>query len=547
MLDAAPAAKSGESPIVLDKRAICVHAGLFQSQDGEIGFDKARIQRMIDRNNAYINQLKREYAGAVPVGAYPPVYEDHTDNTRSTVGRLMGPFTYEERNIPKVGTQVPCMVAECVRFLGAENCERAADGRMFHVSIGVDEESNDLLTELSVVPEPAAPGAMLLSKGAPVKKFEIEEKDGMFLVKTDKGYIGSESYKTRELAQEAGEQYAKSCAELEEGEGEKAKAKKMNLSKEKKMAANKETFANIKRLAGEFKTAKTTLVKASGDLKHLAKKTKVEGELRKLVRMKKMTPAEFRLAKVDELARLDDSAVGHVLDAYRNRVNVIEAGQSGTTDALEAGKMAEEIGIKRLKSETKKELKRLGAKFKAGDKEEADEKKLGKDEDEKEDKKMSSGYGDAGTKELSKEDAEADKKLAAEAEVEVSTLAEAPQKKIAELEEQVGMLTSVVERLSAELDKICMAEEAEGHAELAADKEAEGEKELAKDPAAEEGEKKELSEGEGEKKEGEGEKKELAEGEKAEDEKKLAAEARKDMGLAEKKDESESKEEEKKE
>lgn len=615
---AAPQAKAQDSPITLDKRSVIVHVGSFMSKDGAIVFDKQRIQHVVDRNNARLNNLRREYAGSPPVGAFPPVYEDHSDNTRATVGRLLGPFTYEERDIPGVGQQVPCVVAECVRFLGTENCDRAQDGRMYHVSIGIDESQDDLIMELSVVPEPAAPGAMLLakgelsaskrtfyikdklghvlakiesddeskaymqaikyaqaneaydslveprtgvtyklSKGDQVKpKFEIEEKDGMFLVKVPQGYLSDEPYKTKEAAQEAGEQWQKSQPDLTEDEHKKPEAKqvklaaeepnKKELSKEpkgeKKMSKHKEAIEGIKRLAGEFAGMKKNLVKSSDEIKHLSRRNKVEGELRGLIRMGKMTPAEFRLAKMDDIARMDDSSRGILMDSYKNRPALVEAGQRGTTEAIEAGAMAEEIGMKRLKSETKKELKRMGAKVKMesgeDDKKEKDMKKLADDSDGSP-KELSDGFAGGASKEMCDEymshmkHCEAaiesgDHEKAKEHMGHMKAMAEkhgpqvgmkhmaagdmgvessdAQASKISALEEHVGKLSSVVERISAAVEKLYSAEEAEGHDDLAA-------------PAKED--EKHLEE----------KKPELSD-----DEKKMASEAKKDMGLGEKKE-----------
>lgn len=342
------------------------------------------------------------------------------------------------------------------------------------------------------------------------------------------------------------------------------------------MSKKKEAIEGIKRLSGELKNIKTTLVKSSSDVKHMAKRAKVDGELRNLVRMRKMSPAEYRLAKLDEMAGLDDKAFGMIVESYKNRQSIVESGQIGTTDALEAGSMAKEIGEKRLKAETKKELKRLGAKIKMSEDEEAasSKKRLEAEkeiEGDKQDKHLSEGFAGSYSKEMSdkycdhmkhlehclekadhegaKEHLKHMKKMAEEHGAhpvgmkhlafgnDVASASELQAAKIAELEEHVGQVTSVVDRLAAGVDKLMAAEAEEGHEELRGEpgKAKEAEKELEAEHEVE-GKEKELS-AEGEDKEKDEKHLEEDGKDKSEEEKHLESEARKDMGLADKKDE----------
>jgi hypothetical protein len=542
---------AADGVISLDKRALIVHEGNFESSDGAISFNKERLKRVVKRNNDRLEQLSREYSGNVPNGAYPPIYEDHTDNTHSTIGRLIGPLSYEERDIPNVGSNIPCIVSECTRFLGAENCERASDGRIFHLSIGIDESQDDLITELSVVPEPAAPGAMLLSK-------DLSKLASSSQIKAIEAILANdEASSDQELEKHFINEIGVSASEA------KAWVKKRDrylkhLKGEKKMSKNNEAMQGLKRLAGELKGLKTKLIKSSSDVKHMAKRNKVEGELRGLVRMRKMSPAEFRLAKMDDMAKLDDSAFNLVIDSYKNRSPIVEAGQIGTTEGLEAGAMAQEIGLKRLKSETKKELKRLGAKVRMSEEEEKNDKNLKKLEAAQEDgeKEMSEGFAGSYTKEMAGKYEEHMKHLEAAVEAgdhekakehlghmkkmaeeqgghpvkhlafggDVTAPNDAQSAKIAELEEQVGKINAVVERIAAGLDKLMEVEKEEGHEELGGEKALESE-------SKEDGEKKLGSEDEEKKDE------KHLEGEDKDKEKHLESEARKDMGLKDEKEE----------
>ena len=178
--------KDSEAHVV--RTAILVHAGPggekieFQSGDGPISFDSDRIKSIVDVHNQRLENLAKDYGGIdkIPMGAYEPILDSHAnDSNDRIIGRLTGPLKFEVRDVPKVGENVPCAVAEGITFLGKDTVDRVKDGRIYHLSIGINESDNSL-GEISTVVQPAASGAMLLkqkqTKGHGGSKMNAEVK-----------------------------------------------------------------------------------------------------------------------------------------------------------------------------------------------------------------------------------------------------------------------------------------------------------------------------------------------------------------------------------
>lgn len=333
----APDQESKEGDDVLVRPAILVHSGpngkklTFQSSDGEISFDEERIKRVVKNQNKLIRDMEKQYGGKekTPVGAYPALLDQHKDDSNDRIrGRLNMPLWFEIRDVPKVGKNVACAMTH-ISFLGKDNIARVKDGRIYHLSIGIHEES-DTLGETSTVIEPAAAGAMLLSKSK-----DLEEK-GEKTMSTQ--LVAGKDAKTLRLAK---------LAELSEG------IKGFNT----KLIATKDTLS-------------------------LAKKTgKISHRLNSLMSAKKLTPAEFKTLDLKKLAKLEDEALDIVLSSFEARQDVIERGQRGSTSAVEFAEMGKDLEkkqFKRLKGETQKDLMKMSGKklsFKEGIEQEVDEHK----------------------------------------------------------------------------------------------------------------------------------------------------------------------------
>jgi hypothetical protein len=167
-----PSADDSGNAARLVRSAILLHTGpegeptTFMSGDGEISFDADRIQRICDNMNELYGKMIAEYGGIdkTPEGAYQAMLDQHNDDSNHRIlGRLIGPFSVAVRDIPKVGKNCVCLISMTL-WLGEDTVQKVKDGRIYHLSVGIDEVS-DTLTETSAVITPAATGAMLLKKG----------------------------------------------------------------------------------------------------------------------------------------------------------------------------------------------------------------------------------------------------------------------------------------------------------------------------------------------------------------------------------------------
>lgn len=309
--------------------AILVHSaaeGLpmeFQSGDGPIVFSEERLHRVVKNHNALIDKLMRDYGGesAMPIGAYPPILDQHeSDSNDRIVGRLNHKLWFERRDVPGVGKNVGCVMTK-ITFLGKEAVGRVRDGRIFHLSIGINEKS-DTLGETSTVIKPAAAGAMVLSR-------------------------------------------------LQKGE------KKM--SDVSRLQASKDRLAKLGAIKGELTTLVAKAGTSSETIKLAKKQNEITHRLTGLMRSKKLTPAEFKSMDVKRLSKLDSESLNTVLSTFEIRQDVILTGQRGSTDALETHELTanlEKEQMKRLKAETMGDLRKLsGKKLKDGD-EPADKKSM---------------------------------------------------------------------------------------------------------------------------------------------------------------------------
>lgn len=521
MTDQAIGPVAAQSPLKsIVKRAILVHSGpngspIFfctgdydpekDGPDGDISFDDARIKNIVKCHNEMISQLAVGYNGFenMPIGAFPPILDQHegTDSVNRVVGRLNSLLSFEIMDIPGVGQNCSCVVSY-ITFLGEKTVEQVQDGRIYHLSIGIDENT-DTLGETSVVITPAAPGAMLLKRG------------------TNKSSSGDKQMDVKKL------------------EAKKAKMAKLEAMK--------------KELAGMTSKATITTKKIN-----LSKKvSSVTAKLSGLVQGGKITPAEFKKMDMKALAGLPEEAFKTLVSAFEAMEPKVLAGQRGSTSAIDYSTLGKEMhkkDMKSLKSEIKGDFKKMGKKLKASD----------DDEDEgKEDKKdMSANPFDKedDKKDMAGDEGKEDDKKA----LEVSPLNAAEnEENSSELQKQVDELNTQIARLAGMVQELMDCEKEEGHdlegavdedsADLAEVKDedkkdlgaetaaVEEKKDLAEDDKSED--KKDLAEDDKEDKKDlgsddkkEDDKKDLAEDDKSkDDEKKLQEETKKALSKAKKK------------
>jgi len=306
----------------LVRPAILVHAGDFMSGDGAIAFDEKRIKNLVENHNSKINALAESYGGLdkMPVGAFPPILDQHeNDSNDRIIGRLASLLRFETRDVPGVGKNIPCACAD-ITFLGEDSVKRVKDGRIYHLSIGIDE-STDTLGETSAVIEPAAPGAMLLKKG----------------VNMTNNKKRLESHKTR-------------------------------LSK---LSSIQESLTKLSsKLDGA--SAKLTLTKAQGE---------VTSRLSALLKKGKLTPAALKEMDVKKLAAMPKDAIDLVLATLEKNPTFLGGEQVGSASAVPASdlrKNVEKRQLTNLKAEIKKDMRRMGAKVDDEEVEMNEEKKIEK-------------------------------------------------------------------------------------------------------------------------------------------------------------------------
>jgi soluble cytochrome b562 len=305
-----PPSASGQ----LVRKAILVHVGDFQSADGPIVFDEARLLRVVENQNAKIKALAADYGGLdkMPLGAFPPILDQHDDDSVQRVGGRMGALLeVASRDIPGVGKNVPCIMTD-LTFLGDDTICRVLDGRIYALSVGIDE-STDTFDEISTVITPAAPGAMLLAK-------------------------------------------KKKAA---------AKAKTKTSSRLAAQTAQRKRMAILTSLQKDITTLSTTIGVASAKVRMISHEGDVRGRLIHLMRGGKLTPAEYRSMDLTRLSRLDGEGLSIVMDAFNTRQNVIEPGQRGSSAALEfseIGKNMAKTEVKKLRKEFADDYKRLTGK-----------------------------------------------------------------------------------------------------------------------------------------------------------------------------------------
>lgn len=333
---------SSDSEGQIVRPAILVHAGPegepieFQSGDGPMKFDSNRIQNIVKIHNSKLADLAAGYGGEdkIPMGAYPPILDQHADDSNDRIiGRLTGKLRFEVRDVPKVGKNVPCAISEGITFLGKETTDRVKDGRIYHLSIGINEE-DDTLGETSTVIQPAAPGAMLLRKG---EKNKVDQNGG---------------------------------------------SKKMSDKLSKLKAAHEDRMKKLTALKDGLGASNKKLEATHANVKLQAKKSDITHRLGLLMRSGKMTPAEYKnLVKDDglvKMSKIGDEALGIALSVFEAReksvINPTQIGSSAALDFSEVGANLEKNQFKRLKAEIAKDFKKMTGKKMLAEEDETDPK-----------------------------------------------------------------------------------------------------------------------------------------------------------------------------
>lgn len=145
----------------LDRPAMLVYVGEFDSMDGPVEVTEAQIDLLIKNHNSSLEKLRaRVQSDEALIPLTPPLQLDHSTSAVMTVGRVIGKL-WKGQHLNDDGVSVAALMGERIRVLGTENTPKVKDGRWANVSIGADLEAG-ILNELSITPFPAAPNASLL-------------------------------------------------------------------------------------------------------------------------------------------------------------------------------------------------------------------------------------------------------------------------------------------------------------------------------------------------------------------------------------------------
>lgn len=384
-------AQPKENAKYLDKKAMLVYCGNFDSMDGPVEITDDHISKLADSHNSFLSKLAHLATGDVPLKNCPPIQLDHSTSARDTVGRLVG--NLEVADFDDDGKKVKALFGN-VRIMGQENMEKILDGRWTHLSIGADLESGKI-SELTITPFPAAPNASLLSKAG--NKFKGEtmfEKLMAFLTGTkrmaegdaekelakmsdaekakmsedaekhekmkkhlmDKEKMSAEDAE-KKLSEMDDESKAKMSGEMDSSKDE-GKEPKDKLAEEKKEDKKDEDDKEEKEKKAKMTAARSSLAKLSSNMtakfdgaKLAAKKTGITARLSRLQATASITPAEIKKIDIAALAAKSDETVEEVLKSYENRQPVIMTGLHGSTKGVNPGKTYKDVKLAKMQKE----------------------------------------------------------------------------------------------------------------------------------------------------------------------------------------------------
>lgn len=146
-------------PDRIEKRAMLVYVGDFDSADGPVEIREKHLKKIAAWHNARVNANHQN--NKLDARFFPPIQVDHSTSGWDTVGRLTGLLEIADYETQE-GVKTKALYGH-VTILGKENVERVLDGRWTHLSIGADLDSGRI-SELTVTPFPAAADAALLSR-----------------------------------------------------------------------------------------------------------------------------------------------------------------------------------------------------------------------------------------------------------------------------------------------------------------------------------------------------------------------------------------------
>lgn len=329
----------GEMPSSLERPVLLVYSGKFKSMDGDVEIKDDDINKLASNHNSLVSKLSRLAGGKdIPAKYSPPLQLDHSQSALHTVGRLVGPVEAKEYEDPDDGKKKLGLYGK-VKFLGKENVEKALDGRYTHVSIGADL-THHKISELTITPFPAAANASLLSKGKGEDDMDYASmKEKMAKYTKAKKHL----MEKMKMAEEEAEEKLAKCKDeevdhmaSEQDEDDKkmaAKCKEDDDKKKAEMTANKEKLVKLQK----------QLVIDQENVRLAERKATITMRLSRLKAQAKITPAEIKKLKLDDVAKMSAESLDGFFKGYENRENVIPSGQMGTFRARSQADIAKDL------------------------------------------------------------------------------------------------------------------------------------------------------------------------------------------------------------
>lgn len=403
--------KLAADKLSLDKPVLMVYTGKFESMDGPVEIKDEDIESLAANHNTFMSKLGRLASGDVHPRHNPPLQLDHSTSARDTVGRLVGNLSVGEHTLED-GTKVKALMGTA-RVLGKENVEKVEDGRWTHLSGGFDLE-NHKVSELTITPFPAAAEAHMLKRfhkavmykdheirvfPAPADKWNwetryhsgvVDSEDAAVaagkkdiddfhathpnLSKNPEDKMGMKEVKEKAALYEKCRKHLTEHKKMSEEDADKhleaAKHEELTaMSKEhdehlKHLAEDEEKKKEEeKKLAAKLSAHKPALIKLAASFKTSASKVRlaeranmIHTRLTKLRAEAKITPAEIKTIKIDDLASKNDDVIDAALSSYAQRLPVIDTGLIGSTKAMAPSQLAgvlKRMNMERAELETR--------------------------------------------------------------------------------------------------------------------------------------------------------------------------------------------------
>ena len=328
----------------LERDALLVYVGEFESMDGPVNITGDHVDLLCKNFNERAQRRLAQPGSAegVVFRECPPVQVDHSSSAQATVGRLVGPLRVADVQFDKgvfrfedFVDDVPVTKGLCgpLRFLGEENCAKAADGRWTHLSIGADLDEGEI-RELTVTPFPAAPNASLLSqiRGAAVDTEKLKKH----LMETEKCSAEEADEKLSKMSDEDKSKLSADITEKEKLAQEPAPHAEPDGDEEGPAKMRAAVNTAKKRLSKLLSGSVTQL----SEVRLAVRKQDILTRLSRFRAEGKVTPAELKKMNFDKLAARGDEAIETLMSAFAAREPVIHIGQFGSLKSLDLSAIA---------------------------------------------------------------------------------------------------------------------------------------------------------------------------------------------------------------